>query len=96
MRVEGGWAVAADDAIIEVIEPAVVSVRYGEHAGRFDGSMLALARIAVADIGAMQGWLMENGVRFERRGQALVVGACAAMGAGLVFEAAQPRVHPSE
>jgi hypothetical protein len=96
VRVEGGWAVAADGASIEVIEPAVVNARYGERAGRLDGPMLALARIAVADTGAMQRRLMESDVRFERRGQAFVVGARAAMGAGLVFEAAQPCIHRGE
>jgi hypothetical protein len=96
IRVEGGWAVAADGARVEVIEPAAVRARYGEHAGRLDGSMLALARIVVADIGAMQGRLMEGDVCFERRGQALVVGARAAMGAGLVFEAAQPCAYRGE
>ena len=81
-----GFVVEADGASIECRPRAALAERYGASAFRRDGSPIALARVAVADVAATRALFEAGGVAFGDRAGALVVGADAAMGAALVFE----------
>ncbi len=86
-RREGeGFVIEADGARIEGAPRAALAERYGGSAIGADGPPIALARIAVADIEAARRVLVASRVRYEARGEALVVDCAAAMGAAIVFE----------
>ena len=86
-RREGeGFVIEADGARIECAPRAALAERYGGSAIGADGPPIALARIAVADIEAARRVLVASRVRYEARGEALVVDCAAAMGAAIVFE----------
>jgi len=84
-EIPGGLAFAADGTTVECVTAQGFAARYGAPP---EGPGLAAARIAVADLGATEKRLDQQGVRFARRGRELVVGPESAMGATLVFSAA--------
>ncbi len=86
-----GFVVEADGALIECRPRAALAQRYGASAIGADGPPIALARFAVANLTATRALLEAAGVTFRERDGALVVGADAAMGAALAFEAGARR-----
>jgi hypothetical protein len=82
-----GFLIDADGAQIECRPRAEIAARYGAAIGA-DGPPLALARIAVDDLGAARRALDAGRIAHRDSGEALVVGADAAMGAAYVFEPA--------
>jgi Glyoxalase-like domain len=84
--VDGGFAVDAVDATIEILAPAAIADRYGAQAQIRHGPPLAIMRIAIDDMAATQSLLAEHGTPFVRRGGGLVVGPRDALGAAIVFE----------
>jgi hypothetical protein len=82
-----GFVVEADGALIECRPRAALAERYGAAVIGEAGPPFALARVAVADLAATRALLEAGGAAFRQRGGALIVGAGAAMGAALAFEA---------
>jgi hypothetical protein len=85
-RERDGFVVEADGARLECAPRDRLAERYGAAAIGVEGPSIALARVAVADIGAVRGVLEAGHVRNEARGEALVVSSAAAMGAAIAFE----------
>jgi len=87
--IERGIAIDIDGASVEIAPRQAWAERYGEPAIGADGPPLALARIAVADVGAARRVLEANQVPHEARADALIVNSATAIGAAIVFEPAR-------
>ena len=85
-RVEGGFAIEAEGASIEVLTPQAIGDRYGADALAPDGPPLAIMRIGVRDLAATRAILARGETPFAHRRGAAIVAARDAMGAAVIFE----------
>lgn len=84
--VEGGFVLATECGEIEILTPVEIDRRYGTGTVAPNGPPLAIVRIGVRDIAAMEIVLEEGGTPFTMIGGALVVAHTDALGAAIVFE----------
>ena len=72
---------------IAVVDPAAFASAYGTPPPQLEhGARLAAIRLAVADMTAAENLLLAAAIPASRKGEWIVVGAAAAMGATIVFE----------
>jgi catechol 2,3-dioxygenase-like lactoylglutathione lyase family enzyme len=89
---DGGFTIKTPRGVIDMLTPAVFTHRFGVAAPNVsDGPRLAALRFAVGDIGLLEAVPEQAGIAGICGGNPTVIGPGDAMGATLIFEAAQAR-----